>query len=287
MNEAVLEKGLLGALRLPKEGRIYDLDPGRFPGMPQWSGHPTFQIVSYRTPKGLRIGGDQAWLGPEHNAPNIAFMSELIITGCHIGAHIDALAHITCGPDDHWYGGDSANTALGDFGPTTHDASTIPPIISRGVLVDVARSLGVERLSKSYPISLDEFKRAVDEQQVEIRSGDVVLIRTGLMSIWPDKAKWDASCGSGITLPVADWLLDQGISALGSDTEAVEVMPSGDPHNPHPVHLRMLIEEGKHLLECLYLEALGADSVREFLLVVLSPKVSGGTGSWIRPVAIV
>jgi hypothetical protein len=129
MNEAVLEKGLLGALRLPKEGRIYDLDPGRFPGMPQWSGHPTFQIVSYRTPKGLRIGGDQAWLGPEHNAPNIAFMSELIITGCHIGAHIDALAHITCGPDDHWYGGDSANTALGDFGPTTHDASTIPPML--------------------------------------------------------------------------------------------------------------------------------------------------------------
>ena len=75
------------------------------------------------------------------------------------------------------------------------------------------------------------------------------------MSIWPDKAKWDVSSGSGITLPVADWLLEKGILALGSDTEAVEAMPSGDPKNPHPVHLRMLIEQGKHLLECLYLDS--------------------------------
>ncbi len=287
MNETIVDQHLLGALRLPKEGRIYDLDPGRFPGMPQWSGHPTYQITSYRTPRGVRVAGDQPWLAPEHNKPNISFMSELIITGCHIGAHIDALAHITCGPDDHWYGGDSANTALGDFGPTTHDASTIAPIFARGVLIDVARSLGVERLSKSYPISLPEFQRAVTEQGVDIRDGDVVLIRTGLMSIWPSKAAWDVSSGSGITLPVADWLLERGVSALGSDTEAVEVMPSGDPENPHPIHLRFLIEEGKHLMECLYLEELGRDQVREFLLVVLPPKISGGTGSWIRPVAIV
>jgi len=112
-------------------------------------------------------------------------------------------------------------------------------------------------------------------------------VRTGQMSVWPDREAWAQTSGSGITLPVAEALLEAGVRAVGGDTEAVEVMPSVDPTNPHPVYLRLLIEEGIHLLELLYLEDLARDRVYEFLFIVLPPKISGATAAHIRPVAIV
>ncbi len=139
------QKQLIDALRSPVEGRLYDLDPGRFPGMPLWAGHPPFQVVSYRTPQGVRTQGDQEWLAAPHNQVGVALMSELVIAGMHSGAHIDALAHITCGEDNHWHGGYTTGEWLGDFGPMRDDASTIEPIIARGVLVDLAAHLQVSR----------------------------------------------------------------------------------------------------------------------------------------------
>lgn len=281
------QKQLIDALRSPVEGRLYDLDPGRFPGMPLWAGHPPFQVVSYRTPQGVRTQGDQEWLAAPHNQVGVALISELVIAGMHSGAHIDALAHITCGEDNHWHGGYTTGEWLGDFGPMRDDASTIEPIIARGVLVDLAAHLQVSRLPKSYPVSRDEFEAALKQQSTQIRPGDVVLVRTGQMSVWPDREAWAQTSGSGITLPVAEALLEAGVRAVGGDTEAVEVMPSVDPTNPHPVHLRLLIEEGIHLLELLYLEDLARDRVYEFLFIVLPPKISGATAAHIRPVAIV
>jgi kynurenine formamidase len=200
---------------------------------------------------------------------------------------MDALAHITCGPDNHWNGGKSADTLLGDFGPLEDDASALPLLVTRGVLVDVAKYLGQDRLPKGYPISLQEFTDAMTAQGVHVGPGDVVCIRTGQMRAWPSREEWAKTAGAGITLPVAEMLLDAGALALGSDTEAVECMPSGDPEHPHPVHTKCLIEEGKHLIENMFLESLAADGVHEFMFFASAPRISGATGSFVRPVAIV
>jgi kynurenine formamidase len=280
-------QSLLDILHLPQQGHVYDLDPGRFPGMPIWSGHPPFQLTTYRTPRGFQVDGDQQWLARETNKDNIGFMSELAVSGYHSGAHIDALSHITSGEDNHWYNNVTPDEALGDFGPKKYDAASIEPILTRGVLVDIAGYLKVDCLPKAYPISLNEFEGALQQQSIEIRRGDVVLIRTGYLSLWPDKTKMENFVGSGVTLPIADKLADLHILALGADTEACEVVPSILSDNPHPVHHRLLNKAGIHLMELLYLEELAQNHVKEFLFIALPLKISGATASMIRPVAIV
>lgn len=281
-SQAVLE-----SLRLPTTGTVYDLDPGRFTGMPIWSGHPPFQVLSYRTARGIRVQGDQDWLAPEVNADRIALNSELVIATCHSGCHIDALAHIVCGVDEHWHGGVTSADALGDFGPTLHDGSSIGPIITRGVLVDIAGSLGVPRLPRSHAITLEEFEQALDAQECSPRPGDAVLVRTGQMNAWPDRAAMEETRGAGITRAIADLAAEVGVVAVGTDTESCEVTPSIEADNPHPVHQRLLIDAGIYIIENLYLEELAAASVHEFLFLALPPKITGSTGAMLRPVAIV
>jgi kynurenine formamidase len=278
--------GVLAALSFPTEGTVYDLDPGRWPGMPIWAGHPPFQVLTYRSPNGIRLQGDQDWLRPEVNAAGIGLVSELMLATNHSGSHVDALGHICSGPGDEFWGG-SAKEDLGDFGLLKGDAASILPFVSRGVLIDIPRQLGVDQLDAHHPISLDEFTAALDVQGTEIRQGDVVTVRTGQMAGWPDPAKLALSAGAGITKPIADYCADRLVRAVGTDTEGCEVMPSILSDNPHPVHERLLVQAAIHVLENLFLEDLARDSRYEFLFLGLPLKIQGATGSMLRPLAIV
>ena len=126
-----------------RAGKFYSLAVDRFPGMPLFPGHPPFQVLTYRSPQGIRVSGAQPW-GPGNDA-GLGYMCEYVLSTSHSGAHIDALAHMTIGADDHWFCG-AARTHLGDFGPTAGDATAIPPIWTRGVLFDVPRHRGVDSL---------------------------------------------------------------------------------------------------------------------------------------------
>ncbi|MFA5606432.1 MAG: cyclase family protein [Leucobacter sp.] len=275
--------GLLDLLALPTQGEVFDLDPGRWPGMPIWAGHPPFQVMTYRSPRGIRVDGDQEWLAPEVNSENIGLISELMIATNHSGSHVDALGHISCGEDDEWNGANAAEH-LGDFGVRKGDAASIVPFITRGVLIDIPAFLGVDQLEAHYPISLEEFLGAAEAQGVDVRENDVVFVRTGLMRSWPDTSK---SIGAGITKPIAEYCAERKVRGVGVDTEACEVMPSIIEGNPHPVHQVLLIKNGIHILENIYLEELAAENVHEFLFVGLPLKIRGATGSMLRPIAIV
>ena len=140
---------------LIRSGRMHRLARDRFPKMPLFPGHPTFEVVSYRTPQGIRAAGDQPW-GPPNDAC-LGYMSELVMGTTHTGAHIDAHAHMTIGPGDDWHGG-SARTDLGDFGPLKGDATEIPPVWRRGVLYDVPGLRGVESLGAGEPVAAGELE---------------------------------------------------------------------------------------------------------------------------------
>ena len=140
---------VLAGAALIRDGRMYRLARERFPKMPLWPGHPTFEVVSYRTPHGSRVTGDHHWGLP--NDACLGFMSELVIGTTHSGAHIDAHAHMTVGDEDRWHGG-SARTDLGDFGPVVGDATEIPPLWRRGVLYDVPGHRGVTALPAGEPM---------------------------------------------------------------------------------------------------------------------------------------
>lgn len=280
-------KELLEALTLVEKGEIYDLDSGRWPGMPVFPAHPPFIMTSYRTPRGLRNQKDlDGWRG--QNTVNMALNTEIIIGTVHTGTHIDALGHITCGPDNHWHGGYQENDYLGDFGPLNAEASSIPPFICRGVLIDIPAYKGVNILEREYLITVKDIEGALEAQGTEIRAGDVVLIRTGYMQAWGvDEEQAERHSGSGIGHEAAVYLADKGVVLVGGDNETVEVNPSVDPENPHPVHIELLVERGIHIVEMVHVEDLSRDKVFEFLFVCLPTRIKGATGSMVRPVAMV
>jgi kynurenine formamidase len=279
---------LLAALALPSRGLTYSLALPRFTGMPLFGSHPPFQVSMYRTPGGLRGDGQQPW-GP-HNDVNLGYMAEVVSGTSHSGAHVDALAHMTIGEDDHWFGGGNAREHLGDRGPKLGDGSKLPPFIRRGVLLDPPAHRGVQALPASEPVTAEELQTVAEHQGVEVRAGDVVLIRSGYLAHWPHQEALERHKTAGPDISAARWLLEKGVVATGSDTETFEVQPApdpGSPANPQPVHTLLLIEHGIYLFESIWLEELSRDKVYEFLFVALPLKIEGTTGSMLDPLAIV
>jgi kynurenine formamidase len=207
----------------------------------------------------------------------------------HTGAHIDAHGHMTVGAGDRWHGG-SADTDLGDFGPLVGDATEIPPLWRRGVLYDVPGHRGVAALPAGEAVTEAELRAIEAATGVAAGAGDVALVRTGYLSVWPDADALARHRGAGPDISAARLLAERGVAAVGSDTETFEVQPApdpGEPANPQPVHTLLLIEKGVYIMESLDLEALAGAQVREFLFVALPLAIRGATGSMIDPVAVV
>lgn len=275
------------AANLVRTGRVYDLALERFRGMPNPAVHPPLELLAYRSPSGLRNEGDIDWVVADSNRAKIAFNSELVMMCLHTGTHLDSLAHITVGDDSHWFGGFRADRDLGDFGPLRADASTIPPIVSRGILLDVARTRGLKVLPAHEAITAQDLEKTAESQGTPIEDGDVVLIRTGYLNLWPNREALAQHSGAGINLGAARWLVEHGAIVVGADTEGVEQLPSADPGNPHPVHNFLLIENGILLLESADLELLARDSVYTFLFVGAPIKIRGATAGLLDPIAVV
>lgn len=276
---------VLQALALPTKGVVHDLASGWWRGMPGVSCHPQFNVLTYRTPRGLHNQKDFP-LVSDDNDVRFSFVSELVMGTSHTGTHIDALCHVTCGEHDEWHGGVSANDALGDFGALSHDAWELGPMLSRGVLLDVATALGGDRLPPRFSIDDAVLAKTAEAQGVEIRPGDVVLVRTGQMRDWPDSEAMAQSDGVGVTIEGARWLSQRRPSAVGADTASFERVPSGIAGDPQPVHLHLMFEHGIPIMEWVDCESLARDRAWEFLFVALPLNIRGATGSMIRPVAI-
>ena len=283
--DALTGDDLLAAVGLIKKGKVYDLDCTRWPGMPLFPGHPPFQVLNFRTPRGLDNQGDQEWLGS--NDVNFHWHSDYVMGTVHTGTHIDAVSHVTAGEDNHFFGGFNSQEQLGDFGPLRGDATDIGPLLTRGVLIDAAGARGVEALEAHSEIGPDDIERALKKQQVDIRPGDVILVRTGYLSVWPDPDGIERHVQAGINREAAEFVLENDVVAVGGDTESLEALPSSVEGNPHPVHIKLIVENGVYILEMVYLEELARDNVYEFFFAALPLKIRGATGSMVRPVAIV
>jgi kynurenine formamidase len=166
----------------------------------------------------------------------------------------------------------------------------MPPFFTRGVLLDPPAYRGLDALPAGEPIDADELAEVAEAQGVDVKPWDVVLIRTGYLKYWPDESELAKHRTAGPDLSAAEWLLEKGVIATGTDTETYEVQPApdrGSPTNPQPVHTKLLIENGIYLLESLYLEELAADEIYEFLFIALPVKIEGATGSMVDPLAII
>lgn len=250
--------------------RVYDLAHPYFTGMPHHPVHPPFLFSL------VKAHGE--YTGPAGNSS----ASEAIALGGHVGTHIDALCHFSRGGKLHG-GEEAAPLQSYSTGLARHAIDTVPPILRRGVLLDIARRHGVETLAEDFEITPAHLDEAARAQAVEIRRGDVVLLRTGWANFWHDPGRFIAQVrGPGPSLAGAQWLSARQVYAAGSDTVAFEKVPDASM----PVHVHLLVESGIHIIECLNLEELAAARAYEFLFVALPLKIRGATASPIRPIAL-
>lgn len=222
--------------------------------------------------------------------------AEAITMAAHTGTHIDALCHIGEHQDANNQPDPAGEVQLhaspGQFTPAskhvnfqgqTHlTIAEMPPIITRAVLLDVARHKGVEVLPDSYAITAADIEATQAEQQTRITSGTAVLVRTGFYHHLRTNNPAYANAIAGLSLESAQCLFDQGMILAGADNMTVEAVPPSD----HPVHRFLLVHNGVTHLENLYLEELAAQQIYEFLLIVTPLRLQGATGSWVHPIAI-
>jgi kynurenine formamidase len=253
---------------------VHDLGRPLEIGMPQSPNHPPFW---HSLP---RRHGDMV------RADGGSSANDIIVLGCHVGTHIDALAHIS--QDGQLHGGlDAAGEQVGGrfLRGGIHD---VQPMVCRGVLLDVPAALGVDACPPAFEITPADLDATVAHHGVTPEAGDVVLVRSGWGRHWADR---DAYLGvdtgvPGVAEPGARWLADRRPRAVGADTIAFERLAPGAGHRLLPVHRVLLVESGINLIETLNLEGLAAAGAREFLFVLSPLPIVGATGSPVRPLAV-
>lgn len=274
----------LAVLERIGSGRVYDLSVEYRIGMPSWQaiGDPRYQFWLTHTPRGTAVD-DPLAVGRAQNE-RVSYTGDAISMYTHTGTHIDALNHF--GLDGRIWNGFAADEHLGDRGWRRAGAETIPPIVARGVLIDVAAEKGVEALPPNYRIGADDLRRALARQHVSLEAGDVALIRTGRMRSFEDGAGYMAE-PPGLGLDAARFLVEErGVISVGADNLSFESFPSEEPGNWIPVHTYLLAQQGVTILEVVFLEELARDGVYEFAFIGAPLKLRGASGSPLRPLAI-
>ncbi|HVD64772.1 MAG TPA: cyclase family protein [Lapillicoccus sp.] len=255
--------------------RLVELGQPFFTGMPCSPNHPGFRMTL------IRRHGDMV------RADGGSAANEIIVTGGHVGTHVDALSHVS--HDGVMYGGVDAAEAQVGGSFRELGAEHTPAFLRRGVLLDVAATLGVDVLAPGQGVGAAELQAALDRCGTDLRPGDVALVRTGWARHFGDAERYLSRADGvpGVTPDGGRWLVDAGVSATGSDTTAFEQIPAGAGHSVLPVHRILLVENGIHIIEHLALEEASAAGLTEFTFVMAPLRIVGGTGSPVRPLAAV
>lgn len=157
-------------------------------------------------------------------------------------------------------------------------------IMTRGILMDIARLKGVDYLQPGTPIYVEDLEAWEAQTGLTVEAGDVIFVRTG---------RWATPAGAGqgsagLHASVAPWLKARDVAMLGGDYFN-DVSPSGVEGVFLPIHQLTIVAMGVRLFDNMDLEALAEEAARqqrwEFLLTASPIPVEGGTGSPINPVA--
>jgi len=253
--------------------RVYDLAVKLENGMARHPHHPPYAFAMAKTH------------GGHGYKDGVSAAMEMISMGAHVGTHIDALGHVS--KDGKVYG--DRDVAMGLCGNDGLDAGSIEeslPLIGKGHLFNGPEYFGRD-LTPSDGLGSEVFEDWFKDKP-EPGPGSVMLIRTGWMKYWADPERYiGLSTGlPGVTLEGAKWLSERGIIATGSDTMNYEHKPDSTIINL-PVHVHNLVHCGIPIMESMNLEVLGEAGVTEFIFMAIPLRIGGGTGSPLRPIAVV
>lgn len=262
------------AARLVTTGKTYAL------GVPTGPDSPAYPPRQYAMTVLQLDDGSGAPRGSNRATGN----DDLLYTWMGIGSQLDGLGHM--GIEHRYYNGLHASEFVTPRGLTQLSVHELPPMVSRGVLIDMARHLGKPVLDAGTAFNRAEIEAAAKAQGVTIERGDVVLFHTGWLNVADtDRTRFMAG-EPGLGVDGARYLAALGVVAVGADTWALEVLPHEDPDQLFPVHPELLAKNGVFILENMDTRALAADGVTEFLFVLGQPRFVGSVQAVINPIAI-
>jgi len=218
------------------------------------------------------------------------YNDDVIIMPLQCATQWDSLAHVYYG--DQLYNGYPASSVTAAGASKNAIDKIAIGVAGRGILLDVARAAGMDKLPPGHAIQPAELEAAERKQGIQVESGDVVLVRTGHIAVFTrdgDRVGYMRQM-PGLGIDCAEWLHHRNVAAIATDTNAVEVIPFEDPTTPLPLHMLCIRDMGLTLGEMFYLEDLASDCANdntwEFFFTAPPLKVSGGVGSPLNPLAI-
>jgi kynurenine formamidase len=255
-----------------RDGRVFDLAHILDERVPAFPGRSFRQFLT--TDPMRRVGDNEVnWIVEHVAAPS------------QIGTHVDGLNHLHAG--DRMYNGHRLSDVVAEHGTTKLGIETMPQVITRGLLIDVAAGRGVDRLRPGDVITPHDADRVLARAGLEVRPGDAVLFHTGWGSLWGVDSETYAAGEPGPGMELAAWLVDRRVAITGCDTWSYGPVPPEDPRRPFVVPQTLNTRHGVVVVENLRLTELVEAGVTEFLFVMSHPKLRGATGAWVAPLAVV
>jgi kynurenine formamidase len=285
----ITPESIVAAAGLVRHGTPYSLALPIDVDAPRWSGRRA--PMHYFT-----MTGSDGLAGLPHSAnePGVTFTDDYIDMALQSSTQWDGLAHWAY--QDSLYNGYWSGNITSAGSPDLDMSELKASFVGRGVLVDVPAVSGTPYLAPSTAITPEMLDEALAQHGVEIRSGDMLLVRTGHLGRWyteldeAERRAWFTAT-PGLSRTVIPWLHEKDVSAVALDTMGVEVVPNEEPVDPpHPVHHAALIDMGLTLGELWWLEDLASacadDDSYEFLLCAPPLNIPGAIGSVLNPIAI-
>lgn len=262
----------LAAASLVKTGQVYSLGIDTEEGAPAYGGR-TYDINIIASGADVAVGSDM-----------VTSNDERVTTSFGIGSQIDGLGHLGIG--NQYYNGLTAADIVRDNGLAELGTHTIPPIVTRGVLLDMTRHFGVDMVPEGTAFNRAEIDAAASAQGIQIQRGDVVLFHTGWLQLLGVDNERYISSQPGLGVEGAEYLAELGVVAIGADTPALEVIPFENPQRVFAVHQTLLAKQGVYILESMNTAELAADNVQAFMFVLGQPKFKGAVQVVVNPIAI-
>ena len=245
--------------------------------------HATTPIPAHRAPVMHFMGRDGGDYAAGAKRPGgFQFAEDTVVLPLPTGTHVDALCHAWC--DDQLYNGFPGSTLRSTTGAQRLGVEKLPPLVTRGILLDLAVD---GPLPNGTPIGRAALQEAAARAGVMPEQGDAVLLRTGWLEAQEGKPKRLISFDTepGLDVDGALWLAEAGIAVVGADNFAIEVLPF-PTGQIFPVHQRLLRDHGIPLIEGMRLKPLAEAGATAFLFMAAALPLKGATGSPLTPVAV-
>jgi kynurenine formamidase len=281
LNE-IMSQRVIEAVRLVRKGKVISLGrilDDKSPVFPGRYWHQAVDLAAHVTNLRRTDAHGKGW-----GLNEINWITEIQFGTLQVGTHLDSIGHIQIG--DRFYNGWKVKDVVESWGLNRFGMETVPPIVTRGVLVDIAGYKGVERLGKGTVISVADVEGALAKQGVAISAGSVVLLHTGWGGLWDKENAEFLSGEPGPGLALTRWLNERRIAAIGTDTWSIGPVPGEDPDRPFVVPQTMYVKFGLFGFENLATEELARSGIYEFLFINTHGRTRGSTGAFVAPAAL-